>query len=151
MDNSTLAKKLYDLAQLDIDAARAYDQALENIDHPTVHSQISSFRADHLRHINDLSAVIRRLGEEPPSFSPDLKGFFIEGFTAIRSMTGTAGALKAMRGNELLTNRVYDKARAADLPADVKQLIERNFADEQRHLAYIEEAIENKVWETEKI
>ena len=53
-----------------------------------------------------------------------------------------------MRSNELLTNKTYDKARSWDLPADVRELIERNYADEQRHLAYIEQAIENKVWET---
>lgn len=151
MEHKELIKDLYDLAQLDIDAARAYKQALDNIDHPTIHSQISSFKADHLRHIDDLSAIIRRMGGNPPDFSPDFKGFFIEGFTAIRSMTGTEGALKAMRGNEKLTNRAYEKALKWDMPADVRMIIEKNFSDEQRHLAYIEQAIETKAWDTSTV
>lgn len=149
MENKALIKNLSNLAQLDIDAIRAYSQALDNIKHTTIHNQISSFKADHERHVTELNAAIRQLGGEPPSFSPDLKGFFIEGFTAIRSMTGTAGALKAMRTNETLTNHVYAKARGEDLPEHIRTLIERNYADEQRHLAYIEQAIENKVWEAE--
>jgi uncharacterized protein (TIGR02284 family) len=148
MDNNAMLKDLKELVQLDIDAIRLYDQALDNIDHPALHSQISSFQADHSRHVNDLSMVIRRLGGEPPKYAPDLKGILLEGFTAIRSMTGNEGALKAMRTNELLTNKTYDKARSWDLPMDIRQLIERNYADEQRHLAYIEQAIKNKAWET---
>ncbi|MDF2867256.1 MAG: ferritin [Gammaproteobacteria bacterium] len=147
MDNKILIKDLCNLAQLDIDAIRAYAQALDNIDHATIHTQISSFKADHDRHVNDLSAVIRRLGGEPPDFSPDLKGFFIEGFTAIRSMTGTEGALKAMRSNEKLTNRTYEKALGWEMPADIRAIVDKNFADEKRHLAYIEQAIETKAWE----
>jgi uncharacterized protein (TIGR02284 family) len=148
MDNQALIKNLVELAQLDIDAIRAYAQAIDNIDQPTLHSEISSFKADHARHVNDLSAVIRRLGGEPPSFSPDLKGFLLEGFTAIRSLTGIEGALKAMRGNEKLTNHTYEKALSWELPADIRLIIEKNFADEKRHLAYIEQAIETKAWET---
>jgi len=151
MENSKLIKDLCELAQLDIDAIRAYDQALDNIDHPSIHTQISSFKADHARHVNDLNSIIRRLGGEPPSFSPDLKGFFIEGFTAIRSLTGTEGALKAMRSNEKLTNKSYEKALGWELPADIRATIEKNFADERRHLAYIEQAIETKAWETEQV
>jgi len=151
MDNKTLIKNLCELAQLDIDATRAYAQALDNIDHPVIHSQISSFKADHDRHVHDLSAAIRRLGGEPPNFKPDLKGFFIEGFTAIRSMTGTEGALKAMRSNEKLTNRTYEKALDWELPIEIKALVDKNLSDEKRHLAYIEQAIESKAWETTSV
>lgn len=147
MDNSAICKNLTKLIKLDIDAVRAYEQALEHIDHSEIHSRISSFRDDHKRHITDLKAAIQQLGGETPSDSPDLKGFFIEGFTAIRSATGIEGALKAMRGNEKLTNSTYHDALAWEMPANIRSLIQKNYSDEQRHLQYIENALSKKLWE----
>jgi len=147
MTNNTIAKKLIELAQLDIDAAYAYEQALGSIEHSAIHAQISSFRDDHLRHINELSALIRQLGEEPPAHTKDFKGFLIAGFTAIRSMTGTEGALKAMQGNEKLTNKTYQEALSWDLTPDARALIEKNYADEKRHLQYITTTLEARSWE----
>src|SRR4051812_38509766 len=85
------------LIKLDIDATRAYSQAMDNIDVTEVREQLAEFKADHERHITDLSSEIISMGGTPTSPTPDLKGFFIENFTAIRSLTGTEGALKAMR------------------------------------------------------
>ena len=94
----------------------------------------------------ELEGAVRALGGEPAS-GQDIKGFFIEGFTAIASQ-GDHSALLAMRGNEEITTRRYDAARRADVTAEVKQLLEKNYADEARHLAWIKDAIDRKVWET---
>jgi len=146
-DNKDIARNLAKLMQLDVDAARAYEQALDNIDVPAIHKSLSLFRDDHKRHISELGQAIRNLGEEPPSESPDIKGFFIEGFTAIRSLTGTEGALKAMRGNEKLTTSTYHDALSEDLPEDIKQLVQKNYSDEERHLKYIEHLLTSKAWD----
>jgi hypothetical protein len=57
-------------------------------------------------------------------------------------VTGTLGALKAMRMNEQLTNRSYDRAAELDLPAGPRAFVIANLADERRHLAAIEAHIE---------
>lgn len=142
MDTQSVVKLLSDLAQLDIDAIEAYDQALKNIDEPIIHTSISSFRDDHIKHVDDLAEKIIALGATPPNRSKDIKGFIIKGFTAIRSSTGTEGALKAMQTNEKLTNAKYKEAFETELPFDVKALIEKNYSDERRHLAYIEQTLE---------
>ncbi len=147
MDTKTIAKNLSSLAQLDIDAVHAYGQAMKNIDVAMVRNQLSRFQADHERHITDLSECIRRLGEEPPEYARDFKGFLLEGFTAIRSATGTEGALKAMKSNEEKTNKDYNAALSWDLPADVRAIVQRNYEDERRHLAYVEEALSERVWD----
>ena len=95
--------------------------------------------------------VLRDLGETPPDYSRDFKGFFISGFTSLRSSTGTAGAMKAMRSNEKLTNKKYSNAVEWDVDPAVKSIIRENLQDERRHLAYIEEAIDSKIWEKETI
>jgi len=93
-------KMLKDLCQLDIDAIFSYEQALEKIDDQKIYHEIESFRQDHLRHVNDLNTMLEKLGETPLNITKDFKGFLIEGFTALRSITGTEGALHAMEGNE---------------------------------------------------
>ncbi len=138
---------LKDLIQLDFDASRAYDQAIEEIDVPSIRNQLIQYRSDHERHISNLSALLRRMGETPPEPSRDIKGFLIEGFTAIRSMTGTEGALKAMETNEKLTNKRYSQATSISMPTDVADQVERNFQDEQQHLQYIEQALTGRIWE----
>lgn len=147
MDTKQVNKKLSKLMQLDVDAVRAYDQAIQNIDVATVRDNLSTFKSDHERHIEDLSAAIRRNGGTPPERKPDVKGFFIEGFTSIRSKSGTEGALKAMQGNEKLTNKTYQDALDSDLPADMRAIVKRNREDERRHLEYIEKALRDRVWE----
>jgi hypothetical protein len=91
--------------------------------------------------VDELSTLIRNRGGTPPQRAADLKGFLIEGFTTIRSATGTGGALRAMRMNELLTNKRYIDALSADLPAEVRVVVQRNMDDERRHLEFIEQAI----------
>jgi rubrerythrin len=147
MSNKEMADKLSSLAQLDIDAVHAYDQAIDQIEHTGIRQQISQFREDHNHHVQNLSKLITELGETPPEFSRDFKGFFIEGFTALRSATGTEGALKAMQTNENMTNKKYDEARSLPFRQDIKAVVEQNYNDEARHLRYIEQALGNRSWE----
>jgi len=147
MAEKDIVKHLKSLLQLDVDASHAYQQAIDRIELVSVREQLTKYREDHERHVREISEKLRELGETPPKASPDLKGMMIEGFTALRSMTGTEGALKAMKTNEKLTNRKYDEARKMNVAADVQQLLESNYQDERRHLTYVEEALQSRIWE----
>ncbi len=138
MAQAEMIKNLNSLIQLDIDAVHAYDQAIKNIDDPVIRDRMADFRGDHQSHITDLSALVRKMAGAPPAFSPDFKGFLLQGFTAIRSATGTAGALKAMETNEKLTNRTYSDAVGWNWTPEAKVMVEKNFSDEKRHLEYIQ-------------
>lgn len=144
MDNKEIAKKLGSLAQLDIDAVHAYKEAIEKVEDPQVRENLVRYREDHERHISELSAEISRLGETPPDFSPDFKGFLIQGFTSLRSMTGTEGALNAMHTNEKLTNKNYSEASSWNLPTNIQTIINQAYEDERRHLEYIEMELKKK-------
>lgn len=147
MDTQAVIGLMRDLVHLDVDAIHAYDQAIKNIDVPSVRAELERFKADHERHVTDLSAAITEQGGEAPAIRRDFKGFFIEGMTALRAAMGTEQSLKAMAMNERLTNREYDKAIKMALPPSVDALIRRNQSDEKRHLQYIEDAIARRVWE----
>lgn len=146
MTNEEMIDRLNSLIQLDIDAVHGYDQALENIDVHMLREQLSAFREDHLMHFRDLSALVRTLGGTPSDYSRDFKGFLIEGFTALRSATGTEGALKAMETNEKLTNRKYDEATSWDLNLEARSRIVNNYEDEKRHLRFIQQALQEHTW-----
>lgn len=139
MEKKSVVNLLNDLMQLDIDAWHAYGEAIEKLDTALdIRDTLERFRGDHHRHVTEISARLRDLGEEPPGFSPDFKGYIIQGFTSLRSITGTKGALAAMETNEKLTNRKYaDALENEGIPSDIHALIEANYKDEQEHLRYI--------------
>ncbi len=141
MKTEEVVKMLNNLAQLDIDAISAYKQALKNIDDNEIAAALKTFQQDHQRHVEDLTVTVKKLGGNPPNFTPDIKGFLLQGFTAIRSLTGTVGALKAMQSNEKLTTKTYEEAMQENYPSDIKSLIEKNFNDEKRHYRYIQETL----------
>lgn len=142
MEHAKAIRKVNTLIQLDIDAVHAYQQAIQNIDEEDIRTKLTEYKEDHERHIRELSSHVRLNGGEPPDYSPDFKGFLIKGFTALRSATGTAGALKAMETNEKLTNKKYAEASEWDVPLEARTIIQRNYSDEQRHLEYVQEKLQ---------
>jgi uncharacterized protein (TIGR02284 family) len=138
-------QELNGLIKLDLDAIRAYDQAIEACEHVTIRGALGEFKRDHEQHVTDLSAQVTLLGGTPAT-ERDLLGVLIEGFTAITSH-GDQSALMAMRGNEELTNRRYASALENELPLAARAVVEKNYQDEQRHLAWIKEAIDRRLWE----
>jgi uncharacterized protein (TIGR02284 family) len=149
MEKKEILSLLESLAHVDIDAWHAYGQATERIeDALEIRRKLEIFREEHQRHVTELSGKIVALGGVPPEFSKDFKGYLIEGFTALRSVTGTQGALAAMRSNEQLTNRKYAKALdEKGLPSDIRDVLESCYADEQRHLQYVEDRLDYLVEE----
>jgi uncharacterized protein (TIGR02284 family) len=142
MNDKEIANTLHSLVQLDIDAVHAYKEAIEKIDDVTIREQLTTYQQDHERHISDLSAEIRALGETPPEFSLDFKGYFIQGFTSLRSVTGTDGALKAMQTNEKMTNKEYREASTKVFPVRIQDIISKAYEDEKRHLDFIDMKIQ---------
>ncbi|MHB9029140.1 MAG: ferritin-like domain-containing protein [Candidatus Latescibacterota bacterium] len=149
MDKNETIDKLKSLYHLDIDAIHSYDKALEKIDDESIRSNLIQFRKDHERHVRDYATLFLDLGEEPPEYSRDIKGIFLEGLTALQSMTGTEGALKGVQQGEKVTNRKYADAVSWDVSPDIQSIIERNYSDEKHHLRYVNQVLENRVWERE--
>lgn len=142
--------RLDDLIALDIDAVNAYEAAIRRIHSEPIRQRLEQFQADHERHIRDLSAWVEKMGGKART-RPDLKGFLLKGFTAITSMMGDEAALKAMQGNEELTTRTYRRAVGAQWSDELRKLIEANYADEQRHLAYVQQALRDRAWEARPV
>ncbi|WP_142848493.1 DUF2383 domain-containing protein [Telmatospirillum sp. J64-1] len=133
---------LVHLVRVDMDAVRAYTQAIHAIQDDGLKEVLQDFREDHERHIRDLSAAIRDLGGDPPQ-QPHISAFALAGFTRIASGMGVSTALMAMQSNEVVTNQAYEIALNSGLPRQVLDLVHRNHRDEQRHLETIRTWLED--------
>lgn len=135
-----------DLIRFDHDAVGVYNEAIDAITEGHIRQQLTMFRADHQRHITDLSALVRRLGGEPPEM-PGLRGVIRKTMAKVAGLVGTEATLRAMRSNAEVLNKQYANRSNLDFPPDVLLLIQRNYSDEQRHLAWIIQALDMRLWE----
>ena len=146
----TIEKQLEELNELiryDFDAVGAYNSAIGDIKETQIRDPLIQFRGDHERHVQDLSAIVRRLGGKPVD-AAGLKGMLRKTMTKVAGLGGTELALKAMRSNEEVLNKAYAHHLALDFPDDIKEVIRKNYGDEQRHLAWVEQALQARLWES---
>jgi uncharacterized protein (TIGR02284 family) len=107
---------------------------------------LTRFRGDHQRHVCELSQIVRRLGGTAAE-TPDLKGVVRKGMTKIAGLVGEEAVLKAMKSNEEAINKAYNHHSTLDFASDVLDLIKRNYDDEKRHLKWVEDALQMRIWE----
>ncbi len=136
-----LAKQLNALIALDFDAVEAYEAAIDRLSEPTDQAKLRQFKGDHERHITDLGPLVLELGGAPVQ-KADLKKVLAKGKVVLAGIAGDRGVLAAMKSNEETSTKTYRKASGEEgLPSHVRSILERNFADEQRHLAWIEDRL----------
>lgn len=147
MDNVEMARVLSSLAQLDINAVYACDQAIPSTELISLRDQLREFRNRHYQHVVSLGKVITALGVIPPEYSPDFKGYLMEGLTAVRGSMGIEGALKAMMTNEEHIMKKYREASALPFTPSIKELVDHHYRDVQGHVELLQKMLTNRVWE----
>lgn len=138
---SNVQDLLADLIQLDFDAADAYEAAIDRVQDPSYRLALGEFRIDHLRHIDELSDLLRAMDADPPE-QGSLKSLLTRGKVAIGGLIGDKAILEAMRSNEADTNTAYERAVGhPDLAPAALTLLERGLADERRHCEWVLSAL----------
>jgi len=137
MNQKELIDALSDLLQTASDAVFSYQQAIPKVEDEIMRGRLASFRKSHEENIQELANAIERLGGQPPEFSKGFKGFILESVSALRSLTGSKGALKALQTIEERTNRHYSEAVSWEIPEDPRDLLRKQFSDVKVHLDYI--------------
>jgi uncharacterized protein (TIGR02284 family) len=140
-------EELNELIRFDFDAIGEYDSAIDHIKETVVREPLLQFRGDHARHVQNLSAIVLRLGGKPVDAS-GFKGLVRKTMTKVAGLGGTELTLKAMRSNEEVLNKTYAHHVGLDFPEDIRAIIRANYSDEQRHLAWVEQALQTHLWET---
>lgn len=133
---------LVDLIELDYDAAEAYQAAIDRLEDQSSKEQLMKFKADHIRHTEELGSILSESGREPPT-KGDIKRVLTKGKVVIAGLAGDKAILMAMKTNEDDTNTAYERAVNNDAaPARVKEVLRRNLADERRHREWIQKRID---------
>lgn len=132
---------LADLIQLDYDAADAYQAAIDRLQNPAFRATLAEFKEDHLRHIGELSAIVRQMGRTPPG-EGSMKSVLAKGKVVIGGLMGDKAILEAMRTNEADTNTAYERAvQHSDVLPATLTVLEQALADERRHCAWVLSAL----------
>jgi uncharacterized protein (TIGR02284 family) len=141
ISKDTTLELIQKLIRLEYDAIGAYQAAIDRVELEGNPLALQGFAADHERHLQELSNALRELGQAPPQ-QGDFKGVLAKGAVLATSRLGDRAVLTAMKRNEEHTNRAYDEVLSrADLDPKLREVVERNLWDEQRHWAWFDERI----------
>lgn len=130
------------LVELEFDAVEAYRVAVPRLARVEFREQFNEFKADHERHVRELSALMHQAGWAAPDHA-DLKQYVTKGKVLLGDLVGGDRAiLAAMSANEDDTNRAYGRAQERlDLPGELRTQLDANLTDERRHRAWIEQRL----------
>ncbi len=133
-----LVAELNDLLQLDHDAVAAYDLALRALQSQVYRDAIVGFKADHERHIDELTRLIRDHGGvavQLPHLPTSIFKLVVQAAGAMGR--GDSSVLLAFKTNERQSRDKYRRA-AERITSDpqVAVVLGRAAADEARHYAW---------------
>jgi rubrerythrin len=137
-----LIATLNDLLQLEHDALPAYALAVAGLREPEPREALEAFRQDHLRHVAELTGLIRERGGFPLTLPHIPTGLLKLAVQASGLPGGDRAVLLAFRANEWQSCEKYARAAAGPHDADVAAVLARAAADEARHYAWAVASLE---------
>jgi rubrerythrin len=142
-DNAALLADLTDLLQLEADVLPSYAVAISGLDRPDQREMLQAFRADHERHVRDLSAEIRRYGGIPLALPHLPTGLLKLGVQLSGLPGGDRTVLFAFVSNEWQSREKYTRYAARPYPPEITALLQRHAADEARHYEWAHDALQD--------
>jgi uncharacterized protein (TIGR02284 family) len=131
------------LIQLHYDAIDACKAAVASVEDPIARQQLGVTLEDHRGHVDELAVVVRNLGGEPVGPSDRRPLRLHQTLSADRGGMGEHALLETLRRNEEGARAAYeDAASHPGVPLDVLAALERNLADEHKHLAWVARRLE---------
>jgi len=135
---SDFVEALKNVIEVDYDAVEAYDAAISRLNNEHFKSALKNFKDDHLRHIKELSNLLRKRNEKTPE-GPDIKQWLTKGKVIIANLMGDGAIIDAMISNEKDTNCAYQNINEReDIWDDAKEILKRGLEDEKRHKDWLE-------------
>jgi competence ComEA-like helix-hairpin-helix protein len=123
------------LAQLDLEAALAYDACAEAVELAGLRSHLVRFRDDHFRHVDAINRVLEKRGGK--AVERESSGQLLRRIARVASALGSHAGLIALLTNEELTNEAYDMASELEWDSGIEQMLERHAADEKLHFEWL--------------
>lgn len=118
-------KSLQKLAQYEIDESFLFRQSIGNITSPALKEKLIALQATCEKDLQELSALVKKHGGAISEYSQDFKGYFMNGYAAMRGAFTDQGVLKALHTNLKLVQKAFESALDSTLPSDVKESIRK--------------------------
>jgi len=131
-------KVLQKLTQNEIDGSFLVSQCIENINNTTLQSRLQAIRNECENNINDLSRLLQKYGGEVPEYSKDFKGYFMNGYAAMRGAFTDQGALKALHTNLKLIFKTFESSLNSPLPQEAKESVKKIYDAKKKALQDLE-------------
>ncbi|WP_448207406.1 hypothetical protein [Azospirillum sp. sgz302134] len=141
-DPASLQAELTDLLQLEHDALPAYSLAIGALRDPRLREELRDHRADHERHVEALSALIRDRNGIPVQLPHLPTGVFKLAVQALGTPGGDRAVLLAFVSNEWQSREKYARHAARPHDPEVAAVLHRHAEDEARHYAWACDALE---------
>jgi rubrerythrin len=125
---------LLSFAQMDSEAAAAYEIAAKSMSDPRVVQMLRTFAEDHRRHVKDIHQLLTEAGGEVDLTAPDPEVSTFASMALTVSQLGTSAGLRTLIASEYFTNASYEAALELIAEPQARALLERNLRDEQRHI-----------------
>lgn len=138
IQEAQLVAELNDLLQLDHDAVAAYDLAIRALQSQAYRDAIGGFKADHERHIEELTRLIRDHGGVPVQL-PHLPTSIFKLLIQAAGMLGRGdgAVLLAFKTNERQSRDKYRRAAERIITdPQISVVLSRAASDEARHYAW---------------
>jgi len=136
-DRDTYVSTLLAIAQMDSEAAVAYETAAELVSAAEIRARLQDFAGDHRRHIDDIGQLIEQIGGDAELAAPPPETSVFSMLALAVASMGDQAALMALVGNEQFTNATYSTALELVTDPEALALLQRNLEDEQRHIKWL--------------
>ncbi len=130
-------KILQDLTHHEIDASFLLEQAVKNANNLAIKDSLIEARNDCEKNIKTLADLLHRYGKKAPAHTKDFKGYFMQGYLAMRGWTSDQGLMRALHSNLQMLIGAYEDALKRESPDDVKEKIAQIHEIAKDHLRYV--------------
>lgn len=136
------ADALKELIELEYAATDSYEAAIERLENPAYKAKLNEFKNDHMRHIKEISALLKQNNHGIPQSGVLGKQLITIGKVILANMVGDNTILQAMKSNETDTNTAYERMNDhKDKWPEAKEFIKNGLQDEKRHKAWLENTL----------
>lgn len=138
---SNFITALQELLELEYIASETYEAAINRLEDTEYKDKLSQFKADHQRHIQQLSSYLKKHKADVPQ-GPTGKQIMTISKVAIGKLFGDQAILQAMHDAEDDTNTAYERiTQHKSKTKDCDEIVNAALADERKHRAWVEKTI----------
>lgn len=138
-----LVVELADLLAFDLDAAGAYEAALERLESTAFRLVIERFAEDHARHADELTRLVRGYDGPPAGAAEGRDGPFTIALRSLRPGAGDREIILALKAGERAGRDRYRRAAQRGCSPEVAAVLRRASNDEAAHYVWALEALDD--------